>query len=216
MANPVRTMKILMTGASGFIGSAALSLAVSKGYDVTVLARPATAAGYREKLKRDGLSCEVIPADHAGWASAVRNRSFDSCLHLAWIALPGQYLNSPQNEEFAASTLALADSLFKNGLPHFLGTGTCIEYAPGLTAPCREDITPCAPVSPYAVAKHRTHQSLVEMADQYSSTLGWARVFYPYGAGEHPARTATTFLKTLAAGQPLVLKTGASRKDFIE
>lgn len=209
-------MRILMTGASGFIGSAALSLAVSKGHDVTVLARPDSAAGYREKLKHGGIACEVIAADHPGWAAAVRNRSFDSCLHLAWIAVPGQYLNSPENEPFAASTLALADSLFKNGLPHFLGAGTCIEYAPGLTAPCREDITPCAPVSPYAVAKHRTHQALAEMADQYASRLAWARVFYPYGAGEHPARTATTFLKTLAAGQPLVLKTGASRKDFIE
>ncbi|MDB6132385.1 MAG: NAD-dependent epimerase/dehydratase [Verrucomicrobiales bacterium] len=209
-------MKILMTGASGFIGSAALSLAVSKGHDVTVLARPGSAAGYREKLERGGMSCEVIAAEHTGWAAAVQNRNFDSCLHLAWIAVPGQYLNSPENEQFAASTLAFADSLFKNGLPHFLGAGTCIEYAPGLTAPCREDITPCAPVSPYAIAKHRTHQSLAEMADRYSSALGWARVFYPYGAGEHPGRTATTFLKTLAAGQPLVLKTGASRKDFIE
>jgi nucleoside-diphosphate-sugar epimerase len=57
---------------------------------------------------------------------------------------------------------------------------------------------------------------LKSLAEAHQSGWTWARIFYPYGTGEHCGRTATSFLRSLKARQPLVLKTGASQKDFIE
>jgi nucleoside-diphosphate-sugar epimerase len=209
-------MKILLTGAGGFIGSAVLPLLLQTGHDVTVLTRPASVTTIRQTLTTAGHSCQFLPAEPADWAQAVGQDSFELCLHLAWIATPGLYLTSPENETFADATLALAEQLYAQGTRHFIGTGTCIEYAPGITAPCQENHTPTGPLSPYGQAKLRTCQGLQALAETAGAGWTWARIFYPYGIGEHPARTASTFLRTLAAGQPLSLKTGASIKDWIE
>ncbi len=197
-------MKLLLTGAGGFIGKALLPALRDAGHDVTLLVRGPLAEPFPQIIS---------PAD--GWADAVRGRPFDACLHLAWIATPGIYLNSPENPVLARQTAELAESLFQSGLPHFLGLGTCIEYAPGVSAPCLEDATPTAPASPYGQAKHQAHLAVAEAAARHGAGYSWGRLFYPFGPGEHPSRIPSTFLRTLAAGQPLTLKTPDSVKDWI-
>ena len=209
-------MKLLLTGASGFIGSAVLPLLLEAGHDLTVLTRPASLPALRQKLSSLGFSCVLLPAEPEEWPHAVLPDSYETCLHLAWIATPGVYLTSPENDRFANATLALAQQLFSRGTQHFIGTGTCIEYAPGSVSPCHENYTPVGPVSRYGLAKLHTFQGLQSLAESAGVNWSWARIFYPYGVGEHPARTASTFLRTLAASQPLHLKTGGSRKDWIE
>src|SRR5262249_8666987 len=44
---------------------------------------------------------------------------------------------------------------------------------------------------------------------------GWARIFYPYGVGEHPARLCSSIIHKLEANEPIVLKTPESTKDYI-
>ena len=209
-------MKILLTGAGGFIGSVLLPLLCRRGHEVTVLCRAPAVPELRRRLAVEQISCPILEAEPAGWAQAIGGRSFAVCLHLAWVATPGIYLNSPENQMFADCTLTLAERLISNGPVHFLGAGTCIEYAPGQTLPSAESHTPSGPTSPYAAAKLTTQQGLARLAGHAGAGLTWARIFYPYGAGEHSARTASSFFRTLAAGQPLVLKTAASQKDFIE
>ena len=209
-------MKILLTGAGGFIGSALLPLLLQYGHDVTVLTRPDTMKPIATVPGNDPASCEILTAEPDGWATAVGSRSFDVCMHLAWIATPGVYLNSPENDLFADCSVALAERLFANGTPHFIGTGTGIEYAPDQEKSCHETMTPLAPHSVYGRAKARTYHELAGLAQKYQTGATWARVFYPYGLGEHPARTASSFLRSLAAGHALQLKTSSSRKDFIE
>lgn len=209
-------MNVLLTGAGGFIGSSILPCLIRAGHDVTVLTRPDSMEAIRQRLHVEDLTCRFQTAGPSQWAEAVGSQSYDACLHLAWIATPGIYLTSSENETFADATLALAERLFRNGTAHFIGTGTCIEYAPGQTGPCQEINTPVEPTSPYGLAKQRTQMGLEQLAGELGTHWTWARIFYPYGLGEHPARTVSTFLRTLAAGQPLNLKTGASIKDFIE
>lgn len=209
-------MKILLTGASGVIGTAVLPLLIGQGHQVTLLSRPAAASDLRQALAQQNFTVEILAAESSSWAAVVEDRVFDACLHLAWIATPGIYLQSPENEALADHTLALAGKLFANGTRHFIGTGTCIEYTPGQTTPCHEETTPAAPVSPYGIAKNCTRIGLERLATRTGNGWTWVRIFYPYGRGEHPSRTASTFLRTLAAGEPLNLKTGGSIKDFIE
>jgi nucleoside-diphosphate-sugar epimerase len=46
-------------------------------------------------------------------------------------------------------------------------------------------------------------------------SLTWARIFYPYGKGEHPQRLISTVIVKLLSGETVTLKTPCSIKDYI-
>lgn len=206
MVRPCRIVKILLTGASGFIGKALLPTLLANGHEVTLLSRRSSDSA--------GISGEIV-AEIPAWPEAVSGLHFDLCIHLAWIATPGIYLSSPENHLFAEMTPRLADSLFRAGLPHFLGLGTCIEYAPNQTAPCIPGVTEISPQTAYGKAKERARAGIAEAAALHGKDYTWARLFYPYGPGEHPARIPSSFLRTLACGESLELKTPHSVKDWV-
>lgn len=199
-------MKILLTGASGFIGQALLPALFANGHAVTLLSR--------RQSNADGILEEIV-GEIPTWPEAVSGRYFDLCIHLAWIATPGLYLSSPSNELFAEMSPRLADCLFEAGLPHLLGLGTCIEYAPNQSESCIAAMTEVAPKTFYGLAKERARAGIAESANRHKKGYTWARLFYPYGPGEHPARIPTSFLRTLSQGHTLELKSPNSVKDWI-
>lgn len=198
-------MKILLTGAGGFIGRALLPVLLENDHQVTLISR-----------KPSVCEAEELITDAAGWAEAVRGKPFDACIHLAWISTPGLYLESPENEQLADATISLASALFRQGLKHFIGLGSCIEYSPDLTVPCAEYQTPIDPRSPYGIAKNRARKGVSSAAETYQAGYTWVRLFYPYGVGEHPNRIPSAFLRILQKKQQLPLKTPNSIKDWIE
>lgn len=200
-------MKVLLTGASGFIGRPLLAHLLGRGHHVTLLSRqgnPQIPSG----------AFEII-APLSNWPQAVRGKSFDACIHLAWIATPGIYLESPENILFAETTNNLAQALFEAGLPHFIAAGTCIEYAPLSSDACDEK-SPVGPLSSYGRAKEKARASIAEAARLHRKGYTWLRLFYPYGVDEDARRIPSTFLRTLGERRTLVLKTPDSIKDFIE
>jgi nucleoside-diphosphate-sugar epimerase len=218
-------MKILVTGASGFIGSAFAKLAVSRGHQIGGLILP------NEQIP---LSLSLSPSDgervsgrtgegtltwirgslaELPWREIETFRP-DACVHFAWIATPGVYLESPENERHLEWSLNLVRQLKQLGLGYFLGVGTCIEYQI-TAAPLHEDRTPTDPTTRYSRCKNALRETLAAEAQEDGSRFGWGRVFYPYGVGEHPARLCSSVLQKLRAGEKIELKTPHSRKDYI-
>jgi dTDP-6-deoxy-L-talose 4-dehydrogenase (NAD+) len=97
---------------------------------------------------------------------------------------------------------------------YVLALGTCVEYRMGHEL-LSEDTSPLAPTSLYARCKNQLREQLEEDAASRGFTLGWGRVFYPYGIGEHPARLCSSLIRKLAAGEPVVLRTPDSTKDYL-
>jgi len=104
--------------------------------------------------------------------------------------------------------------LAKRGVTHLATTGTCIEYAPS-ERPLSESTSEIAPEFPYSIAKHRLHTWLADQDWGPDTQWSWLRIFYPYGPGEHDGRLTTSFAQRLSAGEPVVLRTPDSTKDFI-
>jgi len=203
-------VKVLVTGASGFIGSRLIPRLLEAGHELTLLSRREfVGIGYR--------NLEAIISSPDQWPRTLEKRSFDACVHLAWIATPGLYLTSAENESLAETTTALAETLFKGGLKHFIATGTCIEYASGLGegVRCIENETSVNPVFPYAIAKNSAREGLQRLAATHGAEFSWARVFYAYGSEEPSSKTVTMFIRTLLSGERLVLRHPHSIKDFI-
>jgi dTDP-6-deoxy-L-talose 4-dehydrogenase (NAD+) len=200
-------MRVFVTGASGFLGRAFVEEAGARGWDVLCLSRTGSAdAGRPVAVARGDLAS--VP-----WADVERFAP-DALLHLAWIATPGEYLESPVNATLVETSIALMEGLAARGVRHLAAVGSCIEYAPSST-PLVEDVSPTLGDSPYAAAKCRLHEWLAGRSPAPGSGWSWLRVFYPYGPGEHPGRITTGFLRALAAGGPVALRTPDSVKDFV-
>ncbi|MFA6544086.1 MAG: NAD(P)-dependent oxidoreductase [Limisphaerales bacterium] len=203
-------MKILLTGATGFIGSAFLRQATAAGHEVAALVRP-------ERLSllpvQTGVRPLVGTLVDAPW-SEIRDFAPEVCLHTAWVTTPGIYMESPENELFLAWSQGFLRRVVDGGAVHLVTLGTCIEYA--MTgAPLSEAGTPLAPSSPYAKAKDALHRWQETEAAAGGVCGAWVRVFYPYGPGEHPAKLATSVVQRLSCGETVTLTSGRSVKDYV-
>jgi nucleoside-diphosphate-sugar epimerase len=205
-------MKILVTGASGFIGAAFCRLALARGHHIAGIIQtakiPPAHIPTDEKMKWFQGTLAEPP-----WKDIERFHP-DVCVHLAWIATPGVYLESPENERYLQWSLGLIHGLRSLGVNHIVGAGTCIEYQIS-EAPLSEDRTPVNPTTLYARCKNTLRETLTAEAQKDGWQFCWGRIFYPYGVGEHPARLCSSLIRKLRGGEKLMLKTPHSRKDYI-
>ncbi len=205
-------MKILVTGATGFIGSAFAKLALSQGHEIGGMMLPT-----------ENPPAQVPDSDQMRWIKGtladlpwreIEAFKPDACVHFAWIATPGVYLESPENEKHLEWSLNLARRLKGIGLRQFIGVGTCIEYKI-TNAPLNEDTTPVDPTTLYSRCKNALRETLEAEARKDGTHFCWGRIFYPYGVGEHPDRLCSALIRKLSRGEKLVLKTPHSTKDYI-
>jgi nucleoside-diphosphate-sugar epimerase len=201
-------LKILLTGATGFIGSHFARLALSRGHEVTALVRPGKTVLPDSQItpvpgELGSVSVKELAAVHP-----------EVCVHSAWITTPGVYLESPENFRFRDDSLQFLRRVREAGAKHIVGLGTCIEYQIS-GQPLSEERTPIGPVTTYAKCKNELHVVMEAEAKLGGFTFGWGRVFYPYGPGEHPSRLCSSIIQKLNRGEKVFLKTPQSRKDYI-
>src|SRR4051794_1669906 len=140
-------MKILLTGPTGFIGSAILKLAVAQGHQIAGLVTP-NSASLVEQPATNCLTWIHGTLDEAPW-KAIEKFGADVCLHTAWITTPSIYLESPENSRFLKSSVNFLRKVHELGTKHIIALGTCIEYQIS-NKPLSEDRTPTAPTTTYA------------------------------------------------------------------
>lgn len=205
-------MRILVTGATGFIGSAFCRLALSHGHEIAGLMLPTETSPAHVPASERMIWLKGTLAE-LPWC-AIEKFQPEACVHFAWIATPGIYLESPENEHYLRWSLDLVHRLRGIGTNHIVGVGTCIEYR--ITdAPLSEDRTPVDPTTLYSRCKNALRERLQAEAFKDGSVFCWGRVFYPYGVGEHPARLCSSLIQKFRRGEKLLLKTPHSTKDYI-
>lgn len=203
---------MFVTGATGFIGTAFCRLARERGHHIAGLLNPAkpTPTNLPAKSEMAWLPGRL---DDPPWRGLQKFRP-EVCVHCAWISTPGEYLESPLNEQHLKWSEALARRLPDVGVRQFIGVGTCLEYESSKT-PLREDTSPTSDGTAYARGKNAFREFLFATGPKAGLRCCWGRVFYPYGVGEHPARLCSSLIHTLRRGGKLVLKTPRSTKDYI-
>jgi dTDP-6-deoxy-L-talose 4-dehydrogenase (NAD+) len=204
--------RILLTGATGFVGRHVVAELAGRGIVPSVVIRSGTSDRLDDTVATVFETPDLFAEPVSWWAE--RMTSIDLVVHLAWIAEPGRYLLDPRNLDCLAGTLTMARAAMVAGVARFVGAGTCLEYATssGDLAPD----SPLAPETPYAAAKAAAYTALNALLPPSGVGFLWARLFHIYGPGEDPRRLIAYLHARLGAGQPADLGSGQAVRDFID
>lgn len=210
-------MRILVTGATGFVGSRLLErLAEMGGHDLYSMQRYVTG---RYVLGADHgvkvVFCDL--RDQFAVKCAIRDVQPEVVFHLAAIS-PVSYSYDHPNEVLDANltgTVNLAEACLREvpHFKHFLFASTSETFGNG-PVPKRED-TPQAPNSPYSVAKYAAEKYVLYMWDAYKFPATVLRPFNTYGRRDNTHFLVERMLVQMLQGNTVKLGDPTPERDLL-
>jgi nucleoside-diphosphate-sugar epimerase len=200
-------MKVLITGAAGFIGRPCLAALRQQGDDVCAVSSRVHAPDEVEWRQVDLF-------DEAGVRDLIASVRPTHLLHMAWITTPGRYWTSPANLDWVRASLQLLRQFQACGGERVVMAGTCAEYEWG-HARCVEGVTPLKPATLYGTCKHGLQLVCEAFSRETGLSSAWGRIFFTYGPYEHPARLVPGVVEALLARQTADCSAGTQVRDFL-
>ena len=206
--------RILITGATGFIGSNLLRRCVKYGADVSIFIRKNSnlwrikdVMSYVKTFKVDLVDKETVKKN-------VNKINPEIIFHAAvYGALVSQSDRKRMMEVNLQGTLNLLDCCKKFNFELLVNSGSSSEY--GLkTQPMREDDI-LEPFSPYGASKAMASLYAQKIAKDYEKPIITLRLFSPYGYFEDYNRLIPAVILSCLRGKHIKLSSPRSVRDFI-
>jgi nucleoside-diphosphate-sugar epimerase len=201
--------RILLTGATGFIGRYCLQLlSESKNFEIHAVS---------SKQKNDWSDVHWHQTDllDSGQVSELLAQVKPShLLHFAWYAVPGKYWSSIENIRWVQASLALLHAFSLHGGQRAVMAGTCAEYD-WKYGYCSENITPLVPATLYGTCKHSLQMMLNAFSKQAGISSSWGRIFFLYGPHEYPQKLVSSVIRSLVRGKPARCTHGNQIRDYL-
>jgi len=199
--------RVLVTGGSGFLGRPLVHALIRAGHDVVTVGRAPAATPGRRHIVADLL-------DPGQARAAVRQAEATHLVHLAWHVDHHDFWTSPLNDAWADASSELARLFLAAGGRQVVAAGSCAEYAPAGAAVLTEQ-SAVGPATAYGQAKVEAHRRISEACGSAGAVCTWARIFVPYGPGDHPQRLVPSLIDVFRGRRPAFRVSPADVRDFI-
>lgn len=197
-------MRVLVTGANGYIGRHVVEKLLDKGCEVVAC-----------DIRLNNVDCRAhnVEADLFGSLDDIYRRlgNPDVCVHMAW--RDGFVHNSPNHIGDLSAHYRFLTAMVDGGLKQLAVMGTMHEvgYHEGMIG----ENTPCNPLSMYGIAKNALRQAMTLYCKD-KCVLQWMRGFYILGDDKNNHSIFTKLLEAANAGKAkFPFTTGKTKYDFI-
>lgn len=203
------TNKILVTGASGFVGRYCIPPLLAAGFEVHAIGRsPSPSSSNITFHSIDIFDVEAVQAK-------LQALKPSHLLHSAWLATPGVFWTSSDNIRWLTATINLVQAFAEAGGRRMLGIGSCAEYDWSTGGVCTESTTLMAPSTIYGKCKLAAFQALSALSAIHDFSYAWGRLFFPYGVGEPANKFTSAVILSLLQGDTVQCSHGRQVRDFL-
>ncbi len=200
-------MKILITGATGFLGKKLVCELSNAGHELLLISRRAS------EKKLSGI--EWFESNLSGAAdlqAKIADFEPEVVYHLAWEGIPDfseevSRKNLTQALEFLGPVLGLSS------VKRLIVSGSCWEYGARVGA-CSESL-PAAPVNWFTWAKDALRSYLEIACAQNDVTFVWMRIFFVYGPDQREQSLIPTVIEALAKNKEPDVRSPYAGNDFV-
>lgn len=201
-------MRILITGASGFVGLPTLRMLAQNAHDILAVSK--RAPDYEMPQNVHWLQADL--SQPLSYREAIKKMAPEVVIHLAWSGIPNfSFEQSLQNLNNSLNLLSYVLDL--GCCKKVLVSGSCFELNK-LNGVCLESDVG-APKDEFTWAKHALLNWLRIRCSSKDIVFAWLRIFYVYGPNQRSGSLIPTILRLLKEGKLPDLRTPKNSNDFI-
>ena len=206
-------MKVLVTGATGFIGNHVIQKLLKNNDEIIATSLNQVKARSFPWFKYvHYLALDLSNLDYSNNYYNFFNQP-DIIIHLAWEGLPN-YNSLFHIEQNLSRHSFFIKNLVVNGAKDITVAGTCLEY--GLKEGKLDEELPSEPANPYAIAKDTLRKNLEQLQQHTHFDLKWMRLFYMYGKGQNPNALFSQLEKALEKNnREFNMSKGDQQRDYL-
>ncbi len=199
--------KVLITGASGFLGSVIADRLVDGGYEVHTTSTKSLDIKGAVHHPADMLD----PAQVAGLIQSVKPTHL---IHLAWETRHDVYLESVDNLSWLAHGMTLLRAFAENGGQRLISAGTCMEYDLSYGV-LREELTPASHNNLYGITKRNFFHVARRFCESRGVSYACGRILFLYGQRDKPSRAVPYAINAFLSGKPATCNAADAFRDYM-
>jgi nucleoside-diphosphate-sugar epimerase len=203
--------RVLLTGASGFVGRHCLPALLARGYQVHAV----TSRKHAPTPELSGVRWHAGDLlDREQISALLSDARPTHLLHCAWYAVPGKYWTAAENFRWVEAGMHLLRAFADQGGQRVVGVGSCAEYD-WRDGHCSELSTSLNPATTYGVCKHAFQLLLTAFSKHAGLSAAWGRLFFLFGPHEPRERLVASAIRSILLEEPATCTHGRQIRDFL-